>query len=220
MDTLRIMCDGPKPGQASGVGGPETIASADGSGLASVDRGLPMLTSGRFHWVLERPCEPRSELRECEGGCVPASKTRSIAMTLQEMERGFELHEQRMARIEENLGRVQDNLLVQGELLNRIDQRVERLAAVMAEQGDSLNQLREVAERLAHGAAKQQEALTRLAKVVEEHEERLAGVEERLAAAEDRDALMQSAFTALMQRLDAFIRGRERPNGHPQGGDE
>src|SRR5436309_3072385 len=86
MDTLRIMCDGPKPGQASGVGGPETIASADGSGLASVDRGLPMLTSGRFHWVLERPCEPRSELRECEGGCVPASKTRSIAMTLQKIE--------------------------------------------------------------------------------------------------------------------------------------
>src|SRR5207249_10142110 len=111
MDTLRIMCDGPKPGQASGVGGPETIASADGSGLASVDRGLPMLTSGRFHWDLERPGEPRSELRECAGGCVPASKTWSIAISLHVLERGFELLEQRMARIDEHLGRLHVNLV-------------------------------------------------------------------------------------------------------------
>lgn len=43
-------------------------------------------------------------------------------MTLQEMEQGLKMHEERFRRIE-------DNLLVQGEILNRIDQRLDRMAA-------------------------------------------------------------------------------------------
>ena len=43
-------------------------------------------------------------------------------MTLQEMEQGLKMHEERFKRIE-------DNLLVQGEILNRIDQRLDRMAA-------------------------------------------------------------------------------------------
>ncbi len=45
-------------------------------------------------------------------------------MTPEEVERGIELHERRLARIE-------DNLLVQGQLLDRLDRNVERLAAVV-----------------------------------------------------------------------------------------
>jgi len=44
-------------------------------------------------------------------------------MTNEELERGLEAHERRMTRVEENL-------LVQGEMLNRIDQRLDRLTAL------------------------------------------------------------------------------------------
>ena len=102
-------------------------------------------------------------------------------MTLEEMERGFELHEKRMGRIEENLSVmqknlvvVQDNLTVQGELLNRLDQRLDRLAAMFEE-----------------------------------------GQRQR---AEDRETLriMKAAMTSLFERMDAFIRGLERDDGHPR----
>lgn len=52
-------------------------------------------------------------------------------MTLKEMERGFELHEQRMARI-------LDNFVLQGELLNRLEQRIDRIAAMMEEDRERL----------------------------------------------------------------------------------
>ncbi len=45
-------------------------------------------------------------------------------MTPGEVERGMELHERRLPRIE-------DNLLVQGQLLDRLDRNVDRLAAVV-----------------------------------------------------------------------------------------
>ncbi len=86
-------------------------------------------------------------------------------MTLQELERGFELHEKRLARIEEVQKITGDNLLVQGELLNRVDQRLDRVVSI--------------AER----------------------------------NAEDM-SVMQSAMTNLFQRMDAFIRGLERHDGH------
>lgn len=47
-------------------------------------------------------------------------------MTLEELERGLELHERRLASIE-------GNFVVQGELLNRVDQRLDRLANLMEE---------------------------------------------------------------------------------------
>ncbi len=120
-------------------------------------------------------------------------------MTLEDLEHGIELHEKRLGRIEENLvvqgerlGRlgeimerneqrlagVEDNLVVQGEFLNRLDQRFDRVAAMM------------------------------------EDSERQRG--------EDRERLrtMQAAMTSLFQRMDAFIRGLERGNGHPKPGTE
>ncbi len=90
-------------------------------------------------------------------------------MTLQEIEHSFKIHEQRFNRIE-------DNLAVQGEILNRIDQRLDR-----------------VTERM--------EGLTEIAKL---HTNQMA--------------VMQSAMTALFQRMDAFIRGLERGNGDTPAG--
>ena len=101
-------------------------------------------------------------------------------MTLQEIERSFQVHQERMDRIDETLAylasqvkehdrklqRVEDNLLVQAEIPNRVDQRLDRVAAM-----------------------------------AENHEHQLV--------------LMQSAMTSLFQRLDAFIHGLERGNGHP-----
>ena len=70
-------------------------------------------------------------------------------MTIQEIERSFQVHQERMARIDERLDRmaaeaegherrlkrIEDNLIVQGEILNRVDQRLDRVAA-MAESHD------------------------------------------------------------------------------------
>jgi hypothetical protein len=87
-----------------------------------------------------------------------------LEVTLKELERGFELHEKRLERIE-------DNLLVQGELLGRLE-------------------------------------------VLFEESERQRG--------EDRERLrvMQAAMTSLFERMDKFIRGLERRDGHPKPGSE
>ena len=105
-------------------------------------------------------------------------------MTLQEIERSFQVHQEIFARIDERLDRmaaeaegherrlkrIEDNLIAQGEILNRVDQRLDRVASL-----------------------------------TESHEQQLA--------------LMQTAMTSLFQRMDAFIRGLERGNGHsPAGG--
>jgi len=46
-------------------------------------------------------------------------------MTDEELERGLELHERRLARIEENL------IEQQAELLNRVDQRLDRVTLLI-----------------------------------------------------------------------------------------
>jgi archaellum component FlaC len=111
-------------------------------------------------------------------------------MTLQELERGMELHEQRMARIERGMElheqrmariesnielheqrfkRIEDNLVVQGELLNRLDQRVDRIASFVEKNSLEMG-------------------------------------------------FMQATLASLLQRMDAFIRGLERRNGHEKPG--
>ena len=56
-------------------------------------------------------------------------------MTLQDIEQGFKLHEERFARMdaehEKRFKRIEDNLAVQGEILNRIDQRLDRVTERM-----------------------------------------------------------------------------------------
>ncbi len=52
-------------------------------------------------------------------------------MTPEEIERGREAHERRPTRVEENL-------VVQGEVLNRVDQRLDRLAGLAETQHESM----------------------------------------------------------------------------------
>ncbi len=52
-------------------------------------------------------------------------------MTPEEIERGLEAHERRLNRLEENL-------VVQGEILNRVDQRLDRLAGLVETQSESM----------------------------------------------------------------------------------
>ncbi len=56
-------------------------------------------------------------------------------MSLEELERAFELHEKRLLLMdqqsEKRFSRIEDNLLVQGEILNRLDQRLDRVAGLV-----------------------------------------------------------------------------------------
>jgi hypothetical protein len=83
----------------------------------------------------------------------------------------MESHDKRLTRVE-------NNLVVQGELLSRLDQGLDRLTTVM-----------------------------------EQSERRRA---------EDREHLriMQAAMTSLFDRIDKFIRGLERRDGHQKPGGE
>jgi hypothetical protein len=92
-------------------------------------------------------------------------------VNLEDIERGMELHEQRFKKIE-------DNLIVQGEILNRVDQRLDRLAEMLAQS------------------------------------------EGERAADRERMRLMQGAMTSLFERMDDFIRGLERHDGHGQTSSE
>jgi len=97
-------------------------------------------------------------------------------MTLQELERGLELHEKRFARIEETLElhdkrleRIESTLVVQGELLNRFGQSLDHLLIVVERNSENMR-------------------------------------------------VMQASMTALFERMDAFIRGLERRDGHEKPG--
>jgi uncharacterized coiled-coil protein SlyX len=86
-------------------------------------------------------------------------------MTPQEIERGLDAHERRLNRLEEGLTRVEENLLVQGEILNRLDLSLARLAGMVEKQQEGVLQ-------------------------------------------------MQSAMRSLFERMEAFIKGLERHDGH------
>jgi len=120
-----------------------------------------------------------------ESGIAKGRTGGTSGVTNEELERGMELHERRLAAIDERLDRlaaaseshdkrlrrVEDNLVVQGEMLNRIDQRLDRLTALF-EQSEA-----------AH------------------------------AADRERIRLLQAAMASLFEHMEAFIRGL-RPNGH------
>jgi len=123
-------------------------------------------------------------------------------MTLQEIEQGLKLHEERFARIdtehEQRFKRIEDNLVVQGEILNRIDQRLERMAARVESHDQQLSLM--------------QSAMTSLSSAV-------GNLSSTVEAQGQQLTLMQSAMTSLFQRMDAFIQGLERGNGDtPAGG--
>ena len=91
-----------------------------------------------------------------ESGIAKGRTGGRSGVTNEELERGMELHERRLAAIDERLGRlaaaseshdkrlrrVEDNLVVQGEMLNRIDQRLDRLTALFEQSSAEIRVLR------------------------------------------------------------------------------
>jgi hypothetical protein len=102
--------------------------------------------------------------------------------------------------IEFALKRVADNQVVQGELLDRLDRKLEQLADVSGDHQQGLELLVRVSE--SHS-----QQLHQLSEVSQAHERRLVGVEDQIA-------LMVSTLNSLLQRMDAFIQGLQKGNGH------
>jgi len=98
--------------------------------------------------------------------------------------------------IENALKRVADNQVVQGELLDRLDRKLEQLVKVSENLSQQVHDLWETSQN---------------------HERRLVGVEDRLAGVEDQIALMVSTLNSLLQRMDAFIQGLQKGDGHAGG---
>jgi len=116
--------------------------------------------------------------------------------------------------IEKTLQRVADSHLVQAELLMRLDQkmdvlveRVDVLAGVSHNHQEALDRLLKVSET-------QNEQLIKMAEMIHAHEQRLVGVEDRLAGVEDQTALLRSTLSSMLQRMDAFIQGLQKGDGH------
>ncbi len=107
-------------------------------------------------------------------------------MTLEELERGFELHERRMTRLEENLTRLERNLTLHEEKLTRIEENLTVQTGILHRVDQRLDRLTEMFERSERERA-------------DDHE---------------RMRVMQTAMTSLFERMDAFIRGLERNDGH------
>ncbi len=105
--------------------------------------------------------------------------------------------------IEIALKRVADNQVVQGELLDRLDRKLEQLADVSGDHQQALELLVRVSE--SHS-----QQLHQLSEASQTHERRLVGVEDQIA-------LMVSTLNSLLQRMDAFIQGLQKGNGHAEG---
>lgn len=102
--------------------------------------------------------------------------------------------ERGMEQHEKRMASIQDNLRVLGERtrlgMELHEKRMARVEDNLIVQGELLNRV--------------DQRLDRLASVVEKNSEEMR--------------LMQAAMTSLFQRMDAFIRGLERRNGHEKSG--
>ncbi len=149
-------------------------------------------------------------------------------MALQEIEDALKrvaesqlAHVERMDRIDRKLEQLADSHAVQAVLLDRLDRKVTELADVSHHHHQALESLAKVAEshnqqllRILDHAARESESVGRqlheLAETAQNHERRLVGVE-------DQTALMLSALNSLLQRMDAFIQGLQKGDGHSGG---
>jgi uncharacterized coiled-coil protein SlyX len=106
--------------------------------------------------------------------------------------------------VERGLKGLQDNMTVQGVMMNRLENNLDRLEAVVAENSAAIARNTEVVARLADGMIAIQGATKALTEVVEGHGQQLQ--------------VMQAAMTALFERMDRFIRGLET-DGHKGRGE-
>ena len=112
-------------------------------------------------------------------------------------------HAERMDRIDRKLEQIADNQIVQGELLARLDRKVDLLVDVSQDHHQALELLAKVSE--SNG-----QQLRELRELSQNHERRLVGVEDQMA-------LMVSSLNGLLQRMDAFIQGLQKGDGHSAG---
>ncbi len=112
--------------------------------------------------------------------------------------------------MESTLGRVTDNLVVQGEMLDRIDRRLEGVADEVLHLTSAVRDLYAVTDRLAKVSETHNQQLLQIVEVMHTHEQRLGKIE-------DRQGVMLGALTSLLQRMDAFIQGLQKGDGNPRG---
>ena len=91
--------------------------------------------------------------------------------------------------IENTLKRVADNQVVQAELLDRLDRKLEQLVKVSESQSQQVHDLWETSQNN----------------------------ERRLVGREDQISLMVSTLNSLLPRMDAFIQGLQKGDGHTGG---
>lgn len=109
--------------------------------------------------------------------------------------------------IEKTLQRVADSHLVQAELLNRLDLKMDQLTERVDDLAGVSHNHHEVLDRLVRVSQTQNEQLIKMAEMMQAHEERLVGVE-------DQTALFRSTVDSVLKRMDAFIEGLQKGDGH------
>ena len=118
-------------------------------------------------------------------------------MTLQEIESSFQVHQERFVRIDERL----DRMAASSEThFARIDETLAYVASQVKEHDRKLQRIEDNLIVQAEILNRVDQRLDRVSAMVESHDQQLG--------------LMQSAMTSLFQRMDAFIQGLERGNGH------
>ena len=126
--------------------------------------------------------------------------------------------------MEDKLKWVADSHVVQAQLLDRLDRKLGQLAEESADHHRTLDRLLSGTDHLLSASNHLLSATDHLLRVTESHNQQLHQMAEmahsheaRLVGVEDRTALMLSALNSLFQRMDAFIQGLQKGDGHSAG---
>lgn len=126
--------------------------------------------------------------------------------------------------MDDKLKRVADSHVVQAEILDRVDRKLEQLTEVSGDHQRTLDQLLSGTDHLLSATNHLLSATDHLLRVTESHNQQLLQLaetaqnhERRLVGVEDQTALMLSALNSLLQRMDAFIQGLQKGDGHSAG---
>jgi hypothetical protein len=119
--------------------------------------------------------------------------------------------------MEDKLKWVADSHVVQAEILDRVDRKLGQLAQESEDHHRKLDQLvrgtdhlLSATDHLLRVTESHNQQLLQLVETAQNHERRLVGVE-------DQTALMLSTLNSLLQRMDAFIQGLQKGDGHSGG---
>jgi len=118
---------------------------------------------------------------------------------------------ERMDRLEKSIQELRDAQLVQVHLMDRHErewhEQSATLVGVVVSHEDQIVALRELVRSHEDGMAE-------LREVVRSHEDGMAELREVVRGHQDGIVELRAAMTQLFQRMDRFIQGLERENGH------